>query len=254
MASASQTQPMAALGRPWLRHGVAVLASLAVNLALALALAQMTGPRASDVLVAIAPAPVTLAPREDARPALQTPAARAPAALAPARAAAEPALPEPVRAPALPELDLPALEAPGGSSGLDLARSGAWTAVPAYRASSAPTAGAPGAGAEALPGDGLSGPAAGPVGRRPELTAPPDLSGFYPLNARRRGTTGRSVVRVAVDARGRVTGVDLVSSRPAGVFDAAAVRAARTLLFRPAVRDGRPVPGTTRVTLLWEIE
>ena len=51
---------------------------------------------------------------------------------------------------------------------------------------------------------------------------------------------GAVLVDVTVDADGTLTDTTIKSSSPA--FDLAATAAARTWSFRPARRDGRPVP------------
>jgi TonB family protein len=86
------------------------------------------------------------------------------------------------------------------------------------------------------------------------LLRPPDLADYYPRRARLSGTTGRSTVRVTVDERGAVTGVAVVDSTPPGVFDHAATRVARTLRFRPALRDGRPTRSAVSIDMIWRME
>ena len=97
------------------------------------------------------------------------------------------------------------------------------------------------------------GPAAPPGPERPpQLTAPPDLAGFYPKAARRRNLGGRSIVAIDVDARGRVVAAEVLRSEPPGIFERAAVRAARTFRFEPAERGGKPVAARTRLELKWQ--
>jgi periplasmic protein TonB len=48
-------------------------------------------------------------------------------------------------------------------------------------------------------------------------------------------------MRLSVDATGKVTAVELVSGIGRGGIDEAAMAAARTARFRPAVRNGTPV-------------
>lgn len=52
---------------------------------------------------------------------------------------------------------------------------------------------------------------------------------------------------VDVAADGSVTDVEVERAEPAGVFDAAAVAAARQWRFQPAMEEGRAVPGRVRV-------
>jgi TonB family protein len=52
-----------------------------------------------------------------------------------------------------------------------------------------------------------------------------------------------------VDVDGRVIDARVVSATPAGVFDQAAVTAARKWRFEPVVRDGRPIEATVTTTI-----
>ncbi len=96
----------------------------------------------------------------------------------------------------------------------------------------------------------------GPAGttRGPLLIQPPDLSRYYPRRAKIDGVTGRTILRLVVGKQGRVTNVNIISSTPSGVFETAAKRAARTLTFRPALRDGQPIRVSTRLVMKWRLE
>ena len=88
----------------------------------------------------------------------------------------------------------------------------------------------------------------------PDKPTPPVLVGFqkpaYPEVARRLRVEGDVVMRLHVDAQGKVTRVEVVTgvSTTSGI-DAAAVSAARGARFRPATLDGRPVASTYLLTL-----
>ncbi len=127
-------------------------------------------------------------------------------------------------------------------------------AVPAYEALAAPSA--PPAPPEPAGGGGdeAGKPTVGRPSRGPVLLRPPDLSAYYPRRARMRGTTGRTQIRLTVDADGRVTGVEVLSSTPSGVFEQAARRVGRSLSFRPALRRGNPVPARVTLRLVWRLE
>lgn len=87
--------------------------------------------------------------------------------------------------------------------------------------------------------------------RRPQIVRTPDLSPYYPRTAQQSGVTGRSIIRVEVDARGVAHRVEVLQSEPSGVFEEAARRAGRAFRFAPALERGRPVRATTRVELVW---
>jgi periplasmic protein TonB len=80
-----------------------------------------------------------------------------------------------------------------------------------------------------------------------------DLSRYYPRSARLRGVTGSTVVRITIDAQGRVTDATVLSSSPAGVFDEAAKRVARECRYRPATAAGVPVASVQDTPISWVI-
>lgn len=85
-----------------------------------------------------------------------------------------------------------------------------------------------------------------PTSVEPDRPAEPKRvpSPRYPEVARRRGVEGQVLVRMRVDAEGRVVSVVVVESEPRDVFDEAARDAARRATFAPAVEGGRPVAST----------
>ena len=74
------------------------------------------------------------------------------------------------------------------------------------------------------------------VASGPQREMIPPLANYYPRRAISRRLTGRTVVRVHVAANGKVQDVQVVSSTPPGVFEAAAQKAARKIRYgeRPA--------------------
>ena len=70
----------------------------------------------------------------------------------------------------------------------------------------------------------------------------------YPAEARAQGIEGSVQVRYDVSVDGRVTGAEVISSSPPGVFDDAAVAAVRSWRFNAPVRDGQPVAATGLVS------
>lgn len=62
----------------------------------------------------------------------------------------------------------------------------------------------------------------------------------YPRLARRLGVEGTVTLRLAIDASGKLTGVEVIQSAGHG-FDEEALRAVQQSSFSPAVREGRPI-------------
>ncbi|MFA7238419.1 MAG: energy transducer TonB [Phycisphaeraceae bacterium] len=75
-----------------------------------------------------------------------------------------------------------------------------------------------------------------------ELTVPK-----YPMISRRLNEQGLVVLAVTVDARGHVTGIEVLSDPGYPRLVEAAKNAARQARFIPAMRDGEPVADTVRV-------
>jgi len=63
---------------------------------------------------------------------------------------------------------------------------------------------------------------------------------LYPFTARRLGKEGRVVLRLALDAQGRLQGIDVVEADGFGFAEAASA-AVRKSTFAPAVKNGRAV-------------
>ncbi len=62
----------------------------------------------------------------------------------------------------------------------------------------------------------------------------------YPRLAQRLGVEGSVLLRLAIDASGKLTGVEVVNGAGNG-FDEEAVHAVKRSTFAPAVQNGRPV-------------
>jgi len=231
------------------RHAGAVALALALNLALVLFMVTWLARRESSRPAAALAFPLQVQPIEPEEMEMaEGPVAEEAAPVPPAPR--PPPLPEPeilevtAPVPAMPQPALPTLEPADAATASSLA-------VPAFEgvARGAPPAPPPVGG-----GDAEGEPAVGRPSRGPILMRPPDLSEYYPRRARMRGTTGATRLRLTVDADGRVRDVEVLASSPAGVFEHAARRVGRSLAFRPALRDGRPVPARVTLRLVWRLE
>ncbi len=70
----------------------------------------------------------------------------------------------------------------------------------------------------------------------------------YPALARRLGREGTVVLKLAIDAEGRLQTVEVVQAASFG-FTEAALTAIRQSSYRPALRSGRPVQAQALVTI-----
>lgn len=89
------------------------------------------------------------------------------------------------------------------------------------------------------PEPGMAAPVAPAFDKPPQVLT--RLDPYYPVEARQSGTEGSVLVRVLIDEEGRVEEAEVIESEPAGVFDAAALKAIRGWRFSPAQRLGQPV-------------
>jgi protein TonB len=63
----------------------------------------------------------------------------------------------------------------------------------------------------------------------------------YPERALAQGISGRVTLRLLIDRKGVLRDVRVLDAEPAGVFEEAALKSVRSLIFRPAMRNGKPV-------------
>jgi protein TonB len=86
----------------------------------------------------------------------------------------------------------------------------------------------------------------------PRLVSLPDPS--YPRAARRMGREATVVLRVRVNARGRVLDAEPIGEEVGFGFEEEAVRAARRARFEPASRDGVAVTADTRLAVQFRLQ
>jgi len=94
-----------------------------------------------------------------------------------------------------------------------------------------------------------------PTGNAP-IVAPRRLSApkpVYPPLLKEQGIEGEVVLLATIDARGRVTGVEVVSPAPQPEFNLAAVKAAKRGRWSPATRGGRPMVFSQSYTVRFRI-
>jgi protein TonB len=215
----------------WIAAGIAVL----VNLGLVVVLSQI-----SHLHTPAPAAPLTVRTIRQVEPEPPPP---------PPQARETP--PEPVDEPlalVLPDLALPTTSTPGALTLPDVPNlDGVFDlplAVPAF-AALAPVSAPAGPAAPVALGD---------PDQPAEQESAFDLERFYPRSARVRGVTGRSRLRLTIDASGTVTTVLVSDCTPPGVFEQATERLGRSLRYRPARRDGKPVASTKDLIIDWTLK
>ncbi len=217
----------------WIAAGIAVV----VNLGLVVLLSQI-----SRLHAPAAEAPQVVRTIRQVEPDVEPPPP-------PAARERPPELVEEPVAVALPELELLAAPSPAALALPNLANPALTSfdlplSVPDFVAFAPATSGA-----------GVAAPVdLGDVDQTAELDVYFNLERYYPRAAKLRGVTGQSRVRLTIAATGAVTGVQVVSSTPDGVFEQATERLGYSLVFRPAKRDGRAVASTKDLIIDWTLK
>lgn len=97
-------------------------------------------------------------------------------------------------------------------------------------------------------------PGPGKPDQSAQLESTFDLERFYPRAARLRGIAGQCRVRLTIIEDGSVLSVAIFESTPAGVFEQATRDLARSLRFRPALVDGKPVASAKDLIIDWTLK
>lgn len=84
--------------------------------------------------------------------------------------------------------------------------------------------------------------------------AHPNLPPSYPRAAAERGEQGTVGIIIDIAPDGRPADVTLASSSGSSTLDQAALRAVRRWHFRPAMKDGKPVPSVFNQQITFELE
>lgn len=76
----------------------------------------------------------------------------------------------------------------------------------------------------------------------------------YPYAARRKGLTGKVIIRFLVDKDGRVRQPMVIEATPRGVFDKSVLDAIRRWRFKPGMYEGAPVPTWVEAPLKFDLD
>ena len=76
----------------------------------------------------------------------------------------------------------------------------------------------------------------------------------YPISAQRNGIEGYVLLRLSIDAAGKVVDVMVIDSEPIGVFERSAREAARRFEFSPAKVGGSAVSTTLEKKILFTLQ
>jgi periplasmic protein TonB len=80
-----------------------------------------------------------------------------------------------------------------------------------------------------------------PPGTPVQVTYRPDISNYYPESARREGQEGRVVVKICVNATGKIDSAEVATGSGFADLDEAALKVAKAYRFKPATSEGKPV-------------
>ncbi len=83
--------------------------------------------------------------------------------------------------------------------------------------------------------------AAPPPPTKLEMTFKPDVSNYYPEQARRDGQEGRVVIKICINTSGKVDSSEVATTSGNALLDDAAVRMGKAFRFKPPTQEGKPV-------------
>ena len=86
-----------------------------------------------------------------------------------------------------------------------------------------------------------------------DLTKVKSLELEYPAGALSKGVEGWVSVSYMVTAEGKVTGMKVLDSSPAGVFEAAATRALSRVRYKPKLQGGKPIVVVTKLRVAFRL-
>ena len=67
------------------------------------------------------------------------------------------------------------------------------------------------------------------------------MQDYYPEVSRRNNEEGRPVVKICVNAAGKIESVEIASPSGHPLLDEAALKVAKAFRFKPATSEGKPV-------------
>jgi protein TonB len=76
----------------------------------------------------------------------------------------------------------------------------------------------------------------------------------YPSKAKRRNIEGFVKARLEVNIQGTVDAVEIIDSKPRGIFERSAIRALYKYKFKPQIINGKPQPQSVTQTLEYTLE
>ena len=74
-----------------------------------------------------------------------------------------------------------------------------------------------------------------------KVTYQPDVQDYYPEVSRRNNEEGRPVVKICVNAAGKIDSVEITTPSGHPLLDDAALKVAKGMKFKPATSEGKPV-------------
>jgi TonB family protein len=80
-----------------------------------------------------------------------------------------------------------------------------------------------------------------------------DILRHYPAEAINRKIEGSTTVRLHIDVDGRVERVEVLRSTPPGMFEQAAIKGCRNLVYSPEIKDGKPVACEKTQPINWTL-
>ena len=81
----------------------------------------------------------------------------------------------------------------------------------------------------------------------------PDVQDYYPEVSRRNGEEGRAIVKVCVNAAGKIDSVEIATSTTHPLLDEAALKVAKAFRFKAATSEGKAVASCANLPVKFEL-
>jgi protein TonB len=86
------------------------------------------------------------------------------------------------------------------------------------------------------------------------VTYKPDVEDFYPDAARRANQEGRAMVKLCINATGKIDSADIETTSGFPMLDEAAIKVGKAFRFKPPTQLGKPVAVCTDLPVKFELK
>jgi len=85
-------------------------------------------------------------------------------------------------------------------------------------------------------------------------TYAPDVADYYPDSSRRASEQGRAMVKVCVNAAGKLDSAEVATTSGFPALDAAAIKYAKAMRFKAGTSEGKPIESCSNLPVKFELK